>query len=69
MKWIASSTTLPIPRLFYYSVDEQYPYMITEKCDGHILADKFGLFPFEAKVRLFGVLNHSVIIFVIGSKC
>ena len=51
MKWISFSTALPIPRLHYYAVDEPYPYMITSKCDGILLADNFGMFPFEAKVR------------------
>ncbi|PPR01968.1 hypothetical protein CVT26_008750 [Gymnopilus dilepis] len=51
MEWLNSAlTSLPIPRLHYYAVDEPYPYMIMEKCDGELLADHFGLFSFEAKV-------------------
>lgn len=55
MKWISSSTKIPIPRIHYYTVDQSTLYMITDKCHGKILADAFGLLPFEAKVY-FSVL-------------
>ncbi|KAF8884275.1 hypothetical protein CPB84DRAFT_1827482 [Gymnopilus junonius] len=55
MNWISSSSKIPIPRIYFYTAEyrtaEQLaPYMITSKCNGKLLANTFGVLPFEAKV-------------------
>lgn len=50
MRWISFATNVPIPRVHYYDVNVPRPYMVTDKCDGTMLADAFGTLASEAKV-------------------
>jgi hypothetical protein len=39
-----------MPLVHYYDASLATPYMITDKCEGSLLIDAFGILPFEAKV-------------------
>ena len=41
-----------MPLLHYYEASHVTPYMVTDKCEGGLLIDAFGILPFEAKVVL-----------------
>ena len=50
MLWVSSSKNIPIPLVHYYDASHVTPYMVTDKCEGSLLIDAFGILPFEAKV-------------------
>ena len=50
MRWISSVTNIPMPQVHYYDASIDTPYMVTDKCEGSLLIDAFGILPFEAKV-------------------
>ena len=39
-----------MPVVHYYDTSVDTPYMVTDKCEGSLLIDAFGILPFEAKV-------------------
>ena len=48
MRWVSSSKNIPMPLVHYYNASLATPYMITDKCEGSLLIDAFGILPFEA---------------------
>ena len=39
-----------MPLVHYYDASHITPYMVTDKCEGSLLINAFGILPFEAKV-------------------
>jgi hypothetical protein len=39
-----------MPLLHYYDASLVTPYMVTDKCEGSLMIDAFGILPFEAKI-------------------
>ena len=50
MLWVSSSKNIPMPLVHYYDASHVTPYMVTDKCEGSLLINAFGILPFEAKV-------------------
>ncbi|KAF8960962.1 hypothetical protein BDZ97DRAFT_1921655 [Flammula alnicola] len=50
MRWVSSAKNIPMPLVHYYDASVVTPYMVTDKCEGCLLIDAFGILPFEAKV-------------------
>ncbi|KAF8884267.1 kinase-like domain-containing protein [Gymnopilus junonius] len=50
MRWVSSTTNIPIPGVLYYNGGPSFPYIIMEKCTGTVITNAFGALPLEAKI-------------------
>ena len=50
MRWVSSAKNIPMLQVHYYDARIDTPYMVTDKCEGNLLIDAFGILPFETKV-------------------
>ena len=60
MQWVSSSKNIPMPLVHYYDASVVTPYMVTDKCEGSLLIDAFGVLPFEAKVVFKSFLSITI---------
>jgi hypothetical protein len=51
-----------MPLVHYYDASLATPYMVTDKCEGNLLIDAFGILPFEAKVMFAHCLSIFMLI-------
>jgi len=49
-----------MPLVHYYDASVVTPYMVTDKCEGSLLIDAFGVLPFEAKVVFKSFLSITI---------
>jgi len=50
MSWMSSVTSIPIPKVHICDPNPICPHMISDKCEGEMIVDAFGLLSEEAKV-------------------
>jgi hypothetical protein len=61
MRWVSSSKNIPMPVVHCYDASVATPYMVTDKCEGSLLIDAFGILPFEAKVVFKSPLSITIL--------